>query len=107
MGDASLEEHVAYLENYLKDKLAVMDAGYGEDMWKNVQGTALPALERQESAFEEAAGTGNNGMESGGAETGWLDVLVKYRFPVILLVMGIGGVILWYQCRDGYQRNGF
>ncbi len=107
MGDASLEEHVAYLENYLKDKLAVMDAGYGEDMWKNVQGTALPALERQESAFEEEEGTGNSGMESGGAETGWLAVLVKYRFPVILLVMGIGGVILWYQCRDGYQRNGF
>lgn len=108
MGDASLEEHVEYLENYLKDKLEVMDAVYGEDMWKNVRGTALPALERQASAFEDAAETQINGTgtENGGTETGWLHVLMKYRFPVILLVMGIGGVILWYQCRNGYQGAG-
>ena len=94
MGDASLEEHVAYLEDYLKSKLAVMDACYQEDGWAIVQGAELPLPEKQESAF----------AEEGETESGMTGYLMRLRFPVILLVMCISGVILWYQCRRGIRR---
>ena len=101
MESASLEEHVEYLENYLTEKLAVMDSCYTEDLAGKREVSEFPALERQESDWEEE---GQTEPEAAGEETGAVEFVIRYRFPLILLVMCISGVILWY--RQKWQTAG-
>lgn len=98
MGTASLEEHVCYLENYLADKLEVMDASYTQAAAENWEGISFPALERQESSFdEEVQGMGE---EEGAGIPGIRGYVLRLRFPFFLLVMCIGGMILWKKSKD-------
>lgn len=94
MEDASLEEHVEYLEHYLTDKLAVMDACYTEDLEEKREAPEFPALERQEADGDE-----EEQPEEADREMGIAEFAIRYRFPFILLVICSSGVILWYRRR--------
>ncbi len=101
MENASLEEHVEYLEDYLTDKLAVMDACYTKDLAEKREMPEFPALERQ-----KADGEAEEQLEAADGEMGITGLMMRYRFPFILLVMCSSGVILWYRCRPWQEGSG-
>ena len=97
MSQATLEEHVEYLENYLADKLKEMDACYTESVAESRIVTEFPPLESQPLALEEGQGQEESGRSA-------LEILMKFRFPFLLLVMVISGMILWKR-QTGYAKK--
>ncbi len=95
MTDASLEEHTAYLTNYLRNKLCLMDEYLSANLTNHITEIALPAVEVKENLSV----TESIQEETKGAEHGIVYYLMIYRFPTVLLVMCGGGMLLWYRCR--------
>lgn len=93
MPEASFEENIQYLNDYLQDKLEVLDECFDGSMEKMPKSKDMPKLERQESAFEV---DGQPVQEE--TEQGIINWMMHNRFPVILLVMFASYMILWYRC---------
>lgn len=107
MTDAQLEEHKAHLTKYLQDKLSLLDATFGEIQTETDMEVVLPATEVKENPLEEipsgadspeAASLETEQEETGGGR-GLFGTLMDYRFPAVLLVMCLSGMLLWYRCR--------
>lgn len=107
MTDAQLEEHTAHLTKYLQDKLSLLDMTFGEIQTKTDMEVVLPATEVKENPLEETlpgadspeADSLETEQEETGGECGFFGTLMDYRFPAVLLVMCLSGMLLWYRCR--------
>lgn len=107
MTDAQLEEHKAHLTKYLQDKLSLLDASFGEIQTETDMEVVLPATEVKENPLEETlpgadspeADSLETEQEETGGERGFFGTLMDYRFPAVLLVMCLSGMLLWYRCR--------
>lgn len=97
MTEASLEEHTDHLTKYLRDKLYLMDAFFGEEHTDGARPVVLPKTEVKENPLE--AETEPAGQEEAVEAHGIVYYVMYWRFPVLLLVMCCGSVLLWYRCR--------
>lgn len=94
MSDASLEENVEYLTDYLRAKIKIMDECYVDGTGSTVNDIELPLLERQASDFEI-----NTDIDQEEEPMGIVSVVMQYKMLVMLLVMLIFYMILYYRYR--------
>lgn len=94
MSDASLEENVEYLIEYLKAKTKIMDEYFSVEADDTIEEIQLPLLERQGADFEGDAVIDNE-EESAGP----ISVFMHYKMLFMLLVISILCMILYYRCR--------
>lgn len=92
MSNASFEENVTYLRNYLQDKLKMMDQSFSNEALNGQVKIELPEIS---NALFEAENVISQEQES----SGMLNMFMQYRGIFLLVVIVILGGILRYQCK--------